>query len=234
MKSNKIMFIIIGVCAILVIGFCAFLILNKKEVVLSDAQKFKQEFESYNGASYEGEAGKLIEVTIPEDNSFIYKTSKEIVDIMHNEDCFILFGYATEPLMRNSIEVLIEALKERGITKVYYVDIEDIRDEYAVSWPPEKTKDGSDAYYDILAFFSDNLERYYVLDEAGNRYDTGVNRLYSPTFVAIKDNDVIAMHEKTVDTQEDVYRELTDEEKATLKEYYLEVIDSSSEDSSEN
>ena len=42
------------------------------------------------------------------------------------------------------------------------------------------------------------------------------------------------MHEKTVDTQEDVYRELTDEEKATLKEYYLEVIDSSSEDSSEN
>ncbi len=234
MKSNKIMFIIIGVCAILVIGFCAFLILNKKEVVLSDAQKFKQEFESYNGASYEGEAGKLIEVTIPEDNPFIYKTSKEIVNIMHNEDCFILFGYATEPLMRNSIEVLIEALKERGITKVYYVDIEDIRDEYAVSWPPEKTKDGSDAYYDILAFFSDNLERYYVLDEAGNRYDTGVNRLYSPTFVAIKDNDVIAMHEKTVDTQEDVYRELTDEEKATLKEYYLEVIDSSSEDSSEN
>ena len=113
MKSNKIMFIIIGFCAVLVIGFCAFLILNKKEVVLSDAQKFKQEFESYNGASYEGEAGKLIEVTIPEDNPFIYKTSKEIVDIMHNEDCFILFGYATEPLMRNSIEVLIEALKER-------------------------------------------------------------------------------------------------------------------------
>ena len=235
MKSNKIMFIIIGVCAILVIGFCAFLILNKKEVVLSDAQKFKQEFESYNGANYSGGYdGELIEVTIPEDNPFIYKTSKEIVNIMHNEDCFILFGYATEPLMRNSIEVLIEALKERGITKVYYVDIEDIRDEYAVSWPPEKTKDGSDAYYDILAFFSDNLERYYVLDEAGNRYDTGVNRLYSPTFAAIKDNDVIAMHEKTVDTQEDVYRELTDEEKATLKEYYLEVIDSSSEDSSEN
>ena len=46
MKSNKIMFIIIGVCAILVIGFCAFLILTKEdEEVLSDALKFKQEFD---------------------------------------------------------------------------------------------------------------------------------------------------------------------------------------------
>ena len=67
MKSNKIMFIIIGVCAILVIGFCAFLILTKEdEEVLSDALKFKQEFEQYNGATYSGGYdGELIEVSIP-------------------------------------------------------------------------------------------------------------------------------------------------------------------------
>ncbi len=236
MKSNKIMYIIIGVCVILVIGFCTFLILNKKEVVLSDAEKFKQEFESYNGANYSGGYdGELIEVSIPEDNPFVYKTPKEIVDIMHNEDCYVLFGYATDPLMRNAIEVLIEALNERNITKVYYVDIEDIRDEYTISFPSEKTKEGSEAYYDILAFFGDNLEEYLVYDSENNfYYDTGTTRMYSPTFAAIKDYDVVSMHELTVDTQEDIYRELTNEEKEVLKEYYLEVIDSMNTDSSEN
>ena len=122
------MYIIIGVCVILVIGFCAFLILNKKEVVLSDAEKFKQEFESYNGANYSGGYdGELIEVSIPKDNPFVYKTPKEIVDIMHNEDCYVLFGYATDPVTRKSIEVLLDALNERNIDTVYYVDIKDTK-----------------------------------------------------------------------------------------------------------
>ncbi len=236
MKSNKIMFIVIGICAVIVICFCAFLIINRDKTVLSDALRFKQEFEEYNGATYSGAyEGDLINVSIPEDNPFIYKSAQEIIDVLHNEEAYILFGYATDPLIRNAIPVLIEALNERGITQVYYVDIEHIRDEYTVSWPPEKTKDGTDSYYEILDFFGDNLERYYMFNaEENHQYDTGVTRLYSPTFAAVRNDSVVAMHQKTVASQTDIYRELTDDEKAELKQYYLDVIDSLNEDSSEN
>ena len=236
MKSNKMMFIVIGICAVIVIGFCTVLILNRDKTVLSDALRFKQEFEEYNNATYSGAyEGDLIKVNIPEDNPFVYKSAQDIIDVLHNEEAYILFGYATDPLIRNAISVLIEALKERGVNQVYYVDIEYIRDEYTISWPPEKTKDGTDSYYEILDFLGDNLERYYMFNaEENHQYDTGVTRLYSPTFVAVKNDSVVQMHQKTVASQTDIYRKLSDEEKDELKQYYLEVIDSLNEDSGEN
>ena len=114
MKSNKILYIIIGICTILVIGLCAFLIYNKEKVVLSDSEKFKEEFEKYNEATYDN-GEKLISVDIDIDNPFIYKSAQEIVKIMQNEEAYVLFGYATDPITRKSIEVLIEALKEKQI-----------------------------------------------------------------------------------------------------------------------
>ena len=229
MKSNKIMFIIIGICAILVIGFCAFLILTKEEdEVLSDALKFKQEFESYNGAKYSGDYdGNLIEVNILEDNPFVYKSAKEIVDIMKNDDAYILFGYATDPVTRKSIEVLLDALNERNIDTVYYVDIKDIRDEYSVSWPTELIKKGSESYQEIKEILGDVLNEYYVNDFANNmRYDTGDVGLYSPTFVAISKKTVLGFHEIVNEVLDGYYDELSTKEKETLKTSYLEVIDS--------
>ena len=229
MKSNKIMFIIIGVCAILVIGFCAFLILTKEdEEVLSDALKFKQEFEQYNGATYSGGYdGELIEVSIPEDNPFIYKSANEIVDIMKNEDAYILFGYATDPITRKSIEVLINALKEKEINTVYYVDIENIRDEYSISWPTELINEGTESYQEIKEILGDVLNEYYVNDFANNmRYDTGDVGLYSPTFIAISKGTVLGFHEIVNEVLDNYYEELSDSEKETVKTSYLEVIDS--------
>lgn len=229
MKSNKIMFIIIGICAILVVGFCTFLILTKEEdKVLSDALKFKEEFERYNGATYSGVYdGNLINVSIPEDNPFVYKTDKEIVDIMKNDDAYILFGYATDPLTRKSIEVLIDALKEKKVNTVYYVDIEDIRDEYSISWPTELVNKGTEGYQQIKEILGDVLNEYYVNDFAKNmRYDTGDVGLYSPTFIAISKGSVVGFHEIVNEVLDNYYSELTESEKETLKNSYLEVIDS--------
>ena len=79
----------------------------------------------------------------------------------------------------------------------------------------------------LIALFGDNLERYYVSDETGfYLYDTGVKRLYSPTFVAVNDGKIVAMHEKLVDTYDNTNRELTKEEKEELKKEYIDVIES--------
>ena len=119
---------------------------NHKEEVVSDSEKFKADFEQYNGLMYEDTNESVIDVNIPEDNPFIYKTGKEIVDVLENETAYVLFGYSSCPLTRAAIEVLITAIEEASVSKVYYVDIKDMRDEYVHkdSIIPEKTKKGTE------------------------------------------------------------------------------------------
>lgn len=227
MKNNKVLYIVIGICGLLVVGLCIFLMVNHKEEVVSDSEKFKADFEQYNGLTYEDTNESVIDVNIPEDNPFIYKTGKEIVDVLENEIAYVLFGYASCPLTRAAIEVLIETIEEAGVSKVYYVDIKDMRDEYVHtdSIIPEEVKTGTDAYYEILDFFGNNLEKYYVYDESGfYAYDTGVTRLKSPTFVAVSDGKVVSMHEELVASYDYSNRELTDEEMEELKKEYNEVL----------
>ena len=228
MKSNKVLYIIIGICVLLVIGLCIFLVINHKEEVLSDAEKFKQEFEQYNGLTYEDTNDKLIDVEIPNDNPFVYKTGKEIVEIMQSEDAYILFGYASCPLTRAAIEVLIETAKEENIDKIYYVDIKNMRDEYVPGEGiiPEQTKEGTEAYYEILNIFGSKLDKYYVAsDDNFYLFDTGVTRLLSPTLVAVSKGKVISMHAELTDDYEE-NSELTEEEKEELSKDYKDVFES--------
>lgn len=235
MKSNKILYIIIAICVLLVIGLCIFLVVNNKDEVMTDALKFKEDFEQYNGRTYEDTGDAVIDVSIPSDNPFIYKTGKEILEVLDNEDAYILFGYSTCPLTRAAIEVLLDAATEEKITKIYYVDIKNMRDEYVPgeSIIPEKTKDGSEAYYEILNFFGSNLDKYYVSSEDGfYLYDTGVTRLLSPTLIAVSGGKLVSMHEELVESYDYTNRELTDAEKEELKEDYLEVFNSLNDDGS--
>ena len=228
MKSNKVLYIIIGICVLLVIGLCIFLVINHKEEVLSDAEKFKQEFEQYNGLTYEDTNDKLIDVEIPNNNPFVYKTGKEIVEIMQSEDAYILFGYASCPKTRAAIEVLIETAKEENIDKIYYVDIKYMRDEYVPGEGiiPEQTKEGTEAYYEILNIFGSKLDKYYVAsDDNFYLFDTGVTRLLSPTLVAVSKGKVISMHAELTDDYEE-NSELTEEEKEELRKDYKDVFES--------
>lgn len=233
--KNKVLYIVIGLCVLLVIGLCIFLVINHKEEVLTDAEKFKQDFEQYNGLTYEDTNESVIDVSIPSDNPFIYKTGKEIVDILNNEDAYVLFGYSSCPLTRAAIETLIAAAEEENIATIYYVDIRDIRDEFVPgeSIIPEQTKEGSEAYYEIVNFFGSRLDEYYVSSEDGfYLYDTGVRRVLSPTLVAVSGGKVIDMHQELVDSYTYNNKELNDEQKEELKDIYKEILISLNEESS--
>ncbi len=233
--KNKVLYIVIGLCVLLVIGLCIFLVINHKEEVLTDAEKFKQDFEQYNGLTYEDTNESVIDVSIPSDNPFIYKTGKEIVEILNNEDAYVLFGYSSCPLTRAAIETLIAAEEEENIATIYYVDIRDIRDEFVPgeSIIPEQTKEGSEAYYEIVNFFGSRLDEYYVSSEDGfYLYDTGVRRVLSPTLVAVSGGKVIDMHQELVDSYTYNNKELNDEQKEELKDIYKEILISLNEESS--
>lgn len=225
-KSNKIYFIIIIVCALSVIGLCVYAIANHKEIKVTDAVKFKQEYESLNGLVNETNEKEYLNVEIEEENPIIYKSGQEILDIMKNEDAIIYFGFAACPWCRNAVPVLLETAKELNVDKIYYVDILDMRDTYKFSGSiePEQTKKGTDAYYSILKILDKKLEEFYVTDDAGNMYDTGVKRLYAPTVVSMSGGKVKGFHVATVESQKDPYKALNDKQKEELKTAYKDLI----------
>lgn len=223
--------IVIFVCAALVIGLCGYAIITHKDEKISDAIKFKNEYEALNDVVNEATDNKYIEVNIDEENPMVYKTGKEILDVLKNEDAIIYFGFAACPWCRNAVPVLLDAAKELNVDKIYYVDILDIRDTYKFSGSiePEQTKKGTDAYYEILKFLDKKLEKFYVKDEAGNMYDTGVKRLYAPTVVGVKGGKVVGFHESTIESQTDPYKLLDEKGKSELKNEYKKIIESVNE-----
>lgn len=230
-KSNKIYMIVIFVCAALVIGLCGYAIITHKDEKISDAIKFKNEYEALNDVVNEATDNKYIKVNIDEENPMVYKTGKEILDVLKNEDAIIYFGFAACPWCRNAVPVLLDAAKELNVDKIYYVDILDIRDTYKFSGSiePEQTKKGTDAYYEILKFLDKKLEKFYVKDEAGNMYDTGVKRLYAPTVVGVKGGKIVGFHESTIESQTDPYELLDEKGKSELKNEYKKIIESVNE-----
>ena len=63
-KSNKIYMIVIFVCAALVIGLCGYAIITHKDEKISDAMKFKNEYEALNELVNEGLQTKLAKMPV--------------------------------------------------------------------------------------------------------------------------------------------------------------------------
>ncbi len=227
-KSNKIFLAIIIFCTLCVTGICAYAIINHEEVEITDAEKFKNEYESLNGIASDVNNVNYLEVNISDKNPMVYKTGKEIIEILENENAFIFFGYANDPYCRSAIETLLETAKDNNVETIYYVDILNIRDSYEFSGSiiPKQTKKGTDAYYKIVKFFGKKLDRYYVRDEEGNMYDTGVKRLYASTLIAVSKKKIVDMHVNTVDSHTDPYVALSDEQKEELSKIYQDLFSS--------
>lgn len=227
-KTNKIFLTIIIICAVLVAGICAYAIANHDSEVTTDAIKFKNEYEKLNGIETGYSDKVYLSLEISEENPVVYKTGKEILEVLENENAVVYFGFSTCPWCRRLLPTLLDVAEKNGIEKIYYVDIKDIRDTYEFSGSiiPEKTKKGTDAYYEILDFFGDKLEKYYISDEAGNRYDTGVTRLYAPTIIAVQDGEIMDMHVGTVESQTDPFADFTEDQAKELTKEIEDLIKS--------
>ena len=207
---NKICIGIIAICVVLVVGLCIFLIANHKEEVVSDAIRFKNEYEVFN--DYES-IREFVKVKVDENNPVIYKTSKEILEVIEKNKAIIFFGDPSINTSRLLIEPLLDVLKEENIEELYYVDVRDIKDDYEFDGTliPKKIKNGTDGYYNTLKFLDKYLEEYYIQGTDGNLYDTGVKRLLDPTIVTVNSGKVIGFNDKLVKVE--------DELKISEKEY---------------
>lgn len=222
MKKKIVVVVILITC--LIIGVGAYFIFHKENIKesVSDAIKFKQEYESLNGKeTSSGKAYRSIE--IKEDNPFVYASAKDIIEMIENKDSFaIYFGFKSCPWCRSILPTLIDVAKELNIKKVYYVDVSEIRDAFELNadGKPVRSKEGSEDYYRLLELLDSVLSDYSLTNEKGKSVSTGEKRIYAPNIVSIVDGNAYKLTEGISELQNDGYMELTEE---MLKDTYEQI-----------
>lgn len=161
-----------------------------KEQPQTDALKFKQEYETLNDQLNSKTNQPYRSITIPEDNPIIYQTASEIVDKIDQQETFVVyFGFASCPWCRSIVPNLLEAATSLGLSQIYYVDVQNIRDTITLDEAnqPVTEQEGSTAYYELLEKLDPVLESYTLTTNTNEVIETGEKRIYAPNIVAIID-----------------------------------------------
>ena len=199
---------------------------DKKETTVSDAVKFKEEYEKLNGEINSNNQKKYPKIDIPKDNVIKYADVNEILDILKNKTGVIYFGYPECPWCRNAIPVLLNAAVGTGLGQIYYYNANQIKnilevDDNGKIIETQKEKEG---YRDLLAALDSILEEYTLTDKNGNTVHTGEKRIYVPLVVFVKDGEIIGYHSATVESQEDPYVVLNSDQTEELYNIYVNNI----------
>ena len=115
----------------------------------TDAIKFKEEYESLNGTIREKDGQTIRTIKIDEENPIVYATAEEIVKKIEKKETFaVYFGFSDCPWCRSVLPTLIEVANDLKISKIYYVDVKEIRDVLVVEDEKIKTeKEGKEGHW---------------------------------------------------------------------------------------
>lgn len=210
--NKRSIFVILAVVLLFIITGCS----GEEEKSVSDAVKFKEEYEALNNQQVGETNFKHRELSIPEDNPFVYATANDILTMMDNNESFVVyFGFSSCPWCRSVLPTLIEVSEELKLDKIYYVDVKDIRDVLEVDEKGKVviSKEGSEGYYGLLKRFDEVLEDYELFDEDGEEVDTKEKRIYAPNVVSVVNGKAKELETGISSKQEDAFGKLTDDMK---------------------
>ncbi len=227
-KDNIILLSLLGVVVFLFI-ICGAFAFKKEENILetvTDASKFKMEYESLNGKINDKTNEEYKSVNISENNKFVYKTEEEIIKILESKSGLIYFGFKSCPWCRSMVEVLDKASQNSKIKNIYYLDIENIRDLLALDENNKVVteKEGNTNYYKMLNLLDAYLDDYVLKGEEDVSVKTGEKRLYAPTVIAVVNGEIVGFHAKTVDSQTNPNEPLTEKQEKELEKIYTDLI----------
>ena len=181
----------------------------------TDAYKFKEEYESINNKD-NGFGKKYRSLNISNDNPFIYSTPEDILERVNNKETFIVyFGFKECPWCRSIIEELINAAKDKGVDKIYYVDVRKIRDIKDIDENGNviTAEEGNKAYMELIEKFSNVLSDYTLTNKDNEKINTGEKRIYAPNIIAVSNGKAIQMEEGISEELTDPYSKLTNKMK---------------------
>lgn len=201
---------------------------NSSSSTVADGKRFKEEYEAYNNKEREDDLGNYFqELNISEENPIKYTSIEEAIEILNKGTGVLYFGYPTCPWCRNAVPVLLEAAKEKKVNTIYYLNVNEYKNMFAVKdGKVEKIKEEKEGYYDLLKALDEVLDPY-VLTEDGKTYETGEKRIYVPFVVFVKDGVITSTHLGTVNLEgtQTKYDALTEKQHEELLNKYLSAID---------
>ena len=200
---------------ILILILCIFLV-SGCSVKETDALKFKKEYESLNSKKTVDGKHKYRNVSINKINPIVYSDCKDINQLIDNKESFVVyFGFSKCPWCRSIVESLIKAGNDGNIDKIYYVDIEKIRDVKILKNIDEVTplKEGDADYMKLLDKLGDVLEDYTIEADDGRKINVGEKRIYAPNVVAVINGKAYKMSDGASKELKDPYSKLTDKMK---------------------
>lgn len=191
----------------------------------SNAQKFKEEYESLNNKTAYG-TKKYLTLEISKKNPIKYSTADEIIKLLENKSGVIYFGYPECPWCRSAVPSLLSAAKESGIETIYYMNLKEARDVKIIDNDGKiiEKKAGSDDYKKLLKALDKYLDDYVIEDIQGNKINTNTKRIYVPLVMFIKDGTVVGIHVDTVESQKDPFQGLDEKQTEELTLIYLKFM----------
>lgn len=199
--------------------YYSYKLVNVHEVELTDAIKFKREYESLNDTIRENTDKKMRSISIPEDNPFVYKEAKDIIEMINNKESFIVyFGFSDCPWCRSMVPSLIDVARDYKVSKIYYVDVKSIRDVIELNADKKlvTTKEGTEDYYKLVKLLSNVLEDYNLKDEKNKPISTGKKRIYAPNIVTVIEGSAKEMTSAISSLQKDAYMEISEDMKIDM------------------
>ena len=170
-------FLIIGGILLLIIGIIILNIFLSKEE--KDSVKFKNEY------SY---------LDINKNNPFIYKSAIDIVSMINDKKSFLVYlGYPDDENVKIFIPNLVKFLDDNNVEEIYYVNIENIRNEVSYNGKSLETiKIGTKGYYDLIKLLDDFLDDYYVSNNNGKKVLAG-KRIEAPSLLVVEKGEPIKL-----------------------------------------
>lgn len=181
-----------------------------------DAVKFKEDYESLNGQTNKNNK-EYRNITIDENNPFVYSNLKEINNKIKKKETFIVyFGANWCPWCRSILPSAIKEAKANSVDKIYYIDVrpnndenKDIRDIYSLdnNGKVYLSHEGMKAYHEFLKYADSVLKEY-----SSHGVDVkGVKRVGAPSFILVKNGIVTRLEEGVPSSLSDPYMKLTNE-----------------------
>lgn len=214
---------ILVICSIGTMGI--YELINKEEEIKTDAVKFKEEYEAFNGKEVEGTDKKYSSIELLEKNPFYYASYEEIDKVLDGTGV-IYFGYPECPWCRSLVPLLSQASKKVGMGKIYYKNLKEERNVLKLEEGKiVEEKKGSENYQKLLQKLDSVLPIYEGLEN-----DT-LKRIYVPYVLFVKNGKVVDTHAGTLEEQTDPFTPLTEEEKtkliSILVDKFMKVADTS-------
>lgn len=168
------------------------------------------------------------------DSLFERISDNKLLEMINNKETFYVYmGDELCPWCRCVIKYFMSSAKLNNINKIYYLKIWDenkneiIRDKYELDENNNIITifNGTDAYNKLVSLFKDHL-REYTLVGKDEIIHTDKKRFYLPSFIYIKDGNLVkitdGVSKKIEDYNNEITKEIEEDEIKIFNDFFKE------------